>query len=237
MVDAAEDYKPLFLDELRSRSIKRIDEDPLFHDLSAEIHLIKQKSATNSLSLNEEVRRDELAEETSLRDKADSDRIIAGAHDRAKYYRLMLDGVDKLELKPTDKKAEPGTTWKRAVPDEIAITSNSALPGESDFGTATENDALTRETLNILSDLVTSLSELRSWRQQPENDREPGRVRLRPHRGLPRRLACDITPINKSFDSLTVCTALDIVRRKCATLLIPKLFQRTVQSKLRPTPK
>jgi carboxyl-terminal processing protease len=155
VVDAAEDYKPLFLDELRSRSIKRIDEDPLFHDLSAEIHLIKQKSATNSLSLNEEVRRNELAEETSLRDKADSDRIIAGAHDRAKYYRLMLDGVDKLELKPTDKKAEPGTTWKRAVPDEIAITSNSALPGESDFGTTTENDALTRETLNILSDLVS----------------------------------------------------------------------------------
>ena len=153
--DAAEDDKPLFLDELRSRSTKRISEDPFFHDLSAEIHLIKQKSATNCLSLNEEVRRNELAEEASLRDKADSDRIIVGAHDHTKYYRLMLADVDKLELKPTDRKTEPRTTWRRSTPGEIAITLNSALPGESDFGTATENDALTRETLNILSDLVS----------------------------------------------------------------------------------
>jgi carboxyl-terminal processing protease len=154
-IDAAEDDKPLFLDQLRSRSTKRINEDPLFHDLSAEIHLIKQKLSTNSLSLNEEVRRNELAEEASLREKADSDRMIAGAHDRAKYYRLMLAGVDKLELQPTDRRAEPGTAWKRAMPDENAQASNSLLPGESDFGTATENDALTRETLNILSDLVS----------------------------------------------------------------------------------
>ena len=34
-------HKPLFLDELRNRSIKRINEDPVFHDLSAEIQLIK----------------------------------------------------------------------------------------------------------------------------------------------------------------------------------------------------
>jgi carboxyl-terminal processing protease len=155
VIDAAEDDKPLFLDELRSRSIKRINADPLFHDLSAEIHLIKQKSATNCLSLNEEVRRNELAEEASLRDKADSDRIIAGAHDSARYYRLMLAGVDQLELKPADRKAETGTVWKRTVPDVTAQTSGSLLPGESDFGTATENDALTRETLNILSDLVS----------------------------------------------------------------------------------
>ena len=153
-IDAAEDDKPLFLAELRSRSIKRINEDPLFQDLSAEIRLIKQKSATNCLSLNEEVRRNELAEEASLRDKADADRFIAGAHDRAKYYRLMLAGVDKLELKSTDGKTEPGTAWKRAVPDVTAQVSNGLLPGESDFGTRTENEALTRETLNILSDLV-----------------------------------------------------------------------------------
>ena len=155
VIDAAEDDKPLFLDELRSRSIKRINENPLFRDLSAEIHLIKQESATNRLSLNEEVRRNELAEEASLREKADYDRIIADTHDRARYYRLTLAGVDRLELKPTDKKVETRLLWKRTVPDVTAQTSGNLLPGESDFGTATENDALTRETLNILSDLVS----------------------------------------------------------------------------------
>jgi carboxyl-terminal processing protease len=155
VIDAAEDDKPLFLDELRSRSIKRISENPLFRDLSAEIHLIKQKSATNRLSLNEEVRRNELAEEASIQDKADCDRIIAGAHDHARYYRLTLAGVDQLELKLADRKAETGTVWKRTVPDVTAQTSDTLPPGESDFGTATENDALRRETLNILSDLVS----------------------------------------------------------------------------------
>ena len=152
VIDAAEDDKPLFLDELRSRSIKRINENPLFRDLSAEIHLIKQKSATNRLSLNEEVRRNELAEEASIRDKADCDRIIAVAHDHARYYRLTLAGVDQIELKPADRKAETGTVWKPTVPDVTAQTSDSLLSDESDFGTARENDALRRETLNILSD-------------------------------------------------------------------------------------
>jgi carboxyl-terminal processing protease len=155
VIDAAEDDKPLFLDELRSRSIKRINENPLFCDLSAEIHLIKQEAATNLLSLNEEVRRNELAEEASLREKADYDRIIADTHDRARYYRLTLAGVDQLELKSVDRKVETGLLRKGTMPDVTTQASGSLLPGESDFGTATENDALTRETLNILSDLVS----------------------------------------------------------------------------------
>ena len=45
--NALGDDKPLFFDELRKRSIKRINEDPVFCDLSAEIHLIKQKLRDN----------------------------------------------------------------------------------------------------------------------------------------------------------------------------------------------
>jgi carboxyl-terminal processing protease len=154
-IDVASNHKPLLLDELRSRSIKRINEDPVFHDLSAEIDRIKQKLSNNCVSLNEEVRRNEIAEEVGLRDKADSDRITASAHDRTKYYRLMLADVDKSDLKLINTKAELGTARKGAVPDETVQTSNSVLPSERDFGTATENDAIKRETLNILSDLVS----------------------------------------------------------------------------------
>ena len=56
-------------------------------------------SATDPVSLNEEVLRNEIAEEVCLRDKGDSDRITASAHDRIKYYRPMLADVDKPELK------------------------------------------------------------------------------------------------------------------------------------------
>ena len=153
--DGAGNHKPLFLDELRNRSIKRINEDPVFHDVSAEIHLIKEKLWNNCVSLNEEVRRNEIAEAVCLRDKGDSDRITASAHDRTNYYRLRLADVDKPELKLINRKAELGIARKGAVSDETAQTSNSLLPGESDFGTATENDAIKRETLNILSDVVS----------------------------------------------------------------------------------
>jgi carboxyl-terminal processing protease len=153
-IDVTRDDKPLFLNELRSRSIKRINEDPLFHDLSAESHLIKQKLSNNCLCLNEEVCRHELAEEGSLRDKADSDRIIAEAHDRTKHYRLRQADVDHLESKLIDRKADSGHARKLELPDEPGQASKSLLSGETDFQTATENDAITRETLNILADLI-----------------------------------------------------------------------------------
>jgi carboxyl-terminal processing protease len=154
-IDVAGNHQPLLLDELRSRSIKRINEDPLFHDLSAEIHQSKQRLSSNCVSLNEQIRRKEVAEGVRLRDKADSDRISAGVHDRTKYYRLILSEVDKPELKLINRKEELATAGKGAVPDETGHASNSLMPGEREFGAATENDAITRETLNILSDLVS----------------------------------------------------------------------------------
>jgi hypothetical protein len=68
--------------------------DPVFHELGSEIHLIKHKLWDNCVSLNEEILRNEIAEEICLQDKADADRITASGHDRTKYYRLMLADVD-----------------------------------------------------------------------------------------------------------------------------------------------
>jgi carboxyl-terminal processing protease len=153
--DAAGGHKPLFLDELRSRSTKRINEDPVFHDLSAENRLITQKLRNNCVSLNEEVRRNEIAEGVSLRDKGEADRISANAHDRTKFYRLRLADVNKPKLILIDRKAELETRRKGAVSDEVEKTLTTLFPGESDVATATENDAVTRETLNILSDVVS----------------------------------------------------------------------------------
>jgi carboxyl-terminal processing protease len=154
-INVAGNHKPLLLDDLRRRSVKRTNEDPLFHDLSVEIHQIKQKLSNNCVPLNEEVRRKEIAEGASLRAKSDSDRITASAHDRTKYYSLMLADVDKPELKLIKTKTELATAGKGAVPNETAYNSKNLLPGERDFGTAAENDAIRRETLNILSDLVS----------------------------------------------------------------------------------
>jgi carboxyl-terminal processing protease len=155
--DAAENHKPLPLDELRNRSTKRINKDPVFHDLSAEMHLIKQKLRDNRVSLNEKILRKEIAEKVRLQNKADADRITASGHDRTKYYRLMLADIDRHKL-ALQQKAELGSAQKHPVPADAAECSDSLTPhtlGQEDFGTATENEAITRETLNILSDLVS----------------------------------------------------------------------------------
>ena len=148
------DDKPLFFDELRKRSMKRINEDPVFHDLSAEIHLIKQKLRDNCVSLNEQVLRNEISEKVRLQDKADADRMAASGHDRTKYYRLTLADVDRPKL-VLQKNAELGSAQKHAAPAE---SSNSLLTdtlGEESFGIAPENEVITRETLSILSDLIS----------------------------------------------------------------------------------
>jgi carboxyl-terminal processing protease len=150
--DAAGNRKPLFLDELRNRSIKRTNEDPVFHELSAESQQIKRKLRDNCVSLNEKVRRNEIAEEACIRNKRDSSRIAASAHDRTRYYRLMLTDVERPELTLVKNMPE-SSIWRRpAAEPEAPQFSGHLDPVE--ITRATENEAATREALNILSDLV-----------------------------------------------------------------------------------
>jgi carboxyl-terminal processing protease len=154
--EAARNHKPLFLDELRNWSLKRINEDPIFHDLSAEIQQIKRKLWDNCVSLNEGARRHEMAERACIRDKAESDRSTARAHDQTRYYRLTLADVDKAKLK-LRRNTNPEAVQKHAVADETTQCSNSVLPNirwDNDLEIATANEAIARETLHILSDLV-----------------------------------------------------------------------------------
>ena len=158
---AARDFawkgNPLFLDELRSRSTARIKEDPLFQDLISEIALGNESAEKNRDSLNEKVRRSELSEVTRLRGKAESDRKAARAQDHNKYYQLMLAGSDKTELKRISSQSEPDpseqTTDAEDPPEPFSALLPS-VPEENAFDASAENEAITRETVNILSDLV-----------------------------------------------------------------------------------
>jgi carboxyl-terminal processing protease len=157
-LDLAQNGKSLFLDELRRRSEARIKEDPLFRDVNSEIALANENNEKNRVSLNENVRKSELAEVTRLEDKADSDRKTARGQDRNKYYQLMLADVDKTELKQINNGSEPDASTQTAPPDEaIQLFPDARRPwslARGDFEEWTENEAITRETLNILSDLV-----------------------------------------------------------------------------------
>jgi hypothetical protein len=147
----------LFLDKLRSRSIARIQENPLFRDLISEITLANENRENNRVSLNKKIRRNELSEKSRLRKKADFDRRIARANDRNKYYQLLLDRDDKTELKPINNRRGESASEQTATPDsgpEFFPDAPPGLQGKANFDGLTDNDAITRETLNILSDLV-----------------------------------------------------------------------------------
>ncbi len=159
VLDVPGNGKPLFLDELRSRSIARIKESPLFQDLTNEIALANESTEKNRVSLNEKVRKNELAQMTQLRDKSDSDRKIARAQDRNKYYQLTLADVDKTELKLIKYQSEPDASEQTAAGDgtlRSILEPPAGVPNKSDFDPMTENEAITHETMNILSDLVKS---------------------------------------------------------------------------------
>ena len=107
--------------------------------------------------MNEKVRRSELTEVTRLRGKADSDRKAARAQDHNKYYQLMLVGGDKTELRRINSQSEPDASEQSTDADDPPESFSALLPsvlGENEFDTAAENEAIKRETLNILSDLV-----------------------------------------------------------------------------------
>jgi carboxyl-terminal processing protease len=156
-IDLARKGKPLFLEQLRNRSMARIKENLLFQDLSSEIALVDENAKKNRVSLNEKVRKSELAAGERLRGKAESDRKTVYALDRNKYYRLRLGDVDKPELTLISNGREADATRQTT---ELEDVSQSFLDpplgglGERDFDPLTENEAIERETLNILSDLV-----------------------------------------------------------------------------------
>jgi carboxyl-terminal processing protease len=127
--DVVENGKPLFLDELRRRSAERIKRNPLFQDLLAEIVLTNKNN--NRVSLNEKVRENDAAQLARIRNRMDRDRDKSWAQDRNKYYELALSFSGR------------------------ASELRSPASGERSSDALAENEAITKEALNVLSDLVT----------------------------------------------------------------------------------
>ena len=111
----------------------------------------------NRVSLNEGKRKNQLAELARLSKKAAADRKTARAQDRNKYRQLILVDGNKTELVPIVNESDPHASSQSAGSDperQPFWDYPSVTPGLSDFDDLPQNEAITRETLNILSDLV-----------------------------------------------------------------------------------
>ena len=154
------DTHSLFVDQLKRRSEERVKNDPEFHYVMEDIGRLRHKLDENRISLNEDLRKKELADD-KLRKEMRSKERLARNEEEPRIYRLTLDTVDKPNLQLImypGKLAEAkknGATPKvdpEAAPD--ADTDLTAGVGVGDDSKEPAIDPERDETLNILADLV-----------------------------------------------------------------------------------
>jgi carboxyl-terminal processing protease len=169
-IDVASNHKLLFIDELKARSSSRVAQDPQFKDINEDIHQMQERLKENRLSLNEKVRRDEMAEQTAQKEKENQDRQKSVATNDDKVYQLTLADIDKPQLKLLEKKPDPTASPQSAKAKNsqpsIDPTADALSNDSEDDSTATttvDNDPIKKETLNILSNLI-DLSKSKSPR-------------------------------------------------------------------------
>jgi carboxyl-terminal processing protease len=154
-IDVAANRKALFVDDLRQRSANRVSQDLQFQDINDDIRKLNERLKNNRLSLNEALRRDEMASETKQREKEEADRKKAEAEDRWRTFELGLADVDKPQLKLLEKKTD--TALSKSVKAKSGRPSDNpaeAALDEDDSPDLSDSDPVKRETLNILGDLI-----------------------------------------------------------------------------------
>jgi carboxyl-terminal processing protease len=154
-IDVVANRKPLFVEELKSRSSSRVAQNSQFKDMSEDIRQLQERLKQNRLSLNEKVRRDELEEQNAQKEKENQDKKKAAAANNDKVYQLALSDVDKPQLKLLEKKPEsapkaskPKATSEDPTEDVLDDDDSSGSPSTVD------GDPIKRETFNVLSDLI-----------------------------------------------------------------------------------
>ncbi len=88
------DSHSLFVDQLRRRSEERVKNDPEFHYVMGDMDRLRHKIDENRISLNEDLRKKELAED-KLRKETRSKERLARKEEEPQIYRVTLDTVDK----------------------------------------------------------------------------------------------------------------------------------------------
>ncbi|MGI9086279.1 MAG: carboxy terminal-processing peptidase [Chthoniobacterales bacterium] len=147
------DSPDIFLDELKRRSIARVQADPEFHYVLEDMERLRQRLDDNRISLNEDVRREELNKD-KMRKEERSKARLARTTDDTKIYRVTLDTVDKPNLQLIMFPGKMASANKPTVAPEAASDDDSDPLGGGDGTKEPAIDPERDEALNILGDLV-----------------------------------------------------------------------------------
>ena len=153
------DNHSLFVDQLRGRSEERVKNDLEFHYVMEDMDRLRHKIDENRISLNEDVRKKETADD-KLRKETRSKERLARNQEEPRIYRVTLDTVDKPNLQLIMYPGKLAEAKKNGVVPKV--DSDAAPDADSDLisgggeGDSKEPtiDPERDETLNILTDLV-----------------------------------------------------------------------------------
>jgi carboxyl-terminal processing protease len=153
------DSHSLFVDQLKMRSEERIKSDPEFRYVMEDIDRLRHKLDENRISLNEDLRKKELADD-KLRKEIRSKERLARNEEEPRMYRLTLDTVDKPNLQLIMYPGKLAEAKKSGVvpnvDPEAAPDADTDLTAGADADGTKEPaiDPTRDEALNILADLV-----------------------------------------------------------------------------------
>jgi carboxyl-terminal processing protease len=144
---------------LKVRSEERIKNDPEFHYVMEDIDRLRRKLDENRISLNQDFRKKELADD-KLRKEMRSKERLARNQEEPRIYRLTLDTVDKPNLQLIMYPGKLAEAKKNGVapkvdPDAASDADTDFIAGVGEDGTKEPAiDPARDEALNILADLV-----------------------------------------------------------------------------------
>jgi carboxyl-terminal processing protease len=146
-------FTPPLLDMLKHRSEERVSKEPEFRYINEDMKILREKLDLNRLSLNEKIRKDELAQEKVRKEARNKERKL---HPTPEFtaYEVTLDTVDKPEL--------PKVTQKKKPKEKEALSKDSDPDAEEDAPVAGIPDPIRNEALQILQDFSTLGHSLRT---------------------------------------------------------------------------
>ncbi|HJW39052.1 MAG TPA: carboxy terminal-processing peptidase [Candidatus Udaeobacter sp.] len=154
------DTHSLFIDQLRRRSEERAKNDPEFHYVMEDMDRLRHKLDENRISLNEDVRKKELADDKLRKETRSKDRLARNQQE-PQIYRVTLDTVDKPNLQLIMYPGKLAEAKKNGVAPKV--DPEAAPDADSDLISSAGSDSDNKEpaidperdeALNILADLV-----------------------------------------------------------------------------------
>ncbi|MFZ4778848.1 MAG: carboxy terminal-processing peptidase, partial [Terrimicrobiaceae bacterium] len=152
-VKLTESPSPLFIEELKANSSVRVQKDPEFAYVSQDMKRLRERIDSNRLSLNEKMRRQELAEDKARKEERQKHRAERGPLINADVWQLTLDDV-----RAKREKLEP-VAYERDREKRYMDDPEEAEAVKRDGPKPPEPDPIRNETLRIIEDLISLSSQ------------------------------------------------------------------------------